>query len=448
MIYGSLGNNTAGLEYKKDPLADTIAPDYKKLSMSAWGMPDLDKMDKFAPKMDENLDTVPQEFNDYVKGLSDVTATVQKFMKLGIDLTKPSLDPQENAAHLELMQQYNDVLALGKKLQQSRKIREAVQTAATKDVYTNPVSNELLTTEDPYVFKGDTSGLQKLVDSRSKNRDYYYSKSDEGQANSEIEQTLNAIDGWEAQQINNNPSFEKQVKAQADLARAQIKGARYDQYKNDKIDLEKQGLALKEKAINNTDAYHRGLLDMARKTFGWKQSQSAPIEFDTESLIRKAGTGDVQAIDLINKYIGVDDKGKKTSESLTVVKGSDLNNDKGYLTQPDGSAIKIDPNQNYFIRVDAHKKRYATPVNDISIKSYTQGMIGKALEAGTQENKTSNLWSEDETEISDTPINAKKTSTQSGNGGETVKKSNVITSKSKSGKDIYSDDGGKTWKYK
>jgi hypothetical protein len=98
------------------------------------------------------------------------------------------------------------------------------------------------------------------------------------------------------------------------------------------------------------------------------------------------------------------------------------------LRQPDGSIIMVDDNTNYFIRVDENGNKYVTPVNETSIRSYTQGVIGKTTEAGTSKNKTSNLWSGDEIEITDTPINAKKTNTQSGSGSTTnVSRNTKIT---------------------
>jgi hypothetical protein len=438
MIYSELGNNTQGLEYKDDPLAKTIAPDYNKLSMSAWGIPQLDEMDKFAPKMDENLDTVPDEYSQYLNNFQDLTSTAQKFMKLGFDITKPSLDPRENAAHMEWLQKFNSNTELGKKLQQSRKIREAIQSAGTKDVYTNPVTSDILTSTDPFVNRPDLDRLKGLVESRSKSRDLAYTMKDLEGANAEIAQTLDAIDGWEAQNIANNPAFEAQYKRDADLARAQIKGARYDQKSNDIMDL-------KRKAQAETSAYHRGILNLARNKFGWQQSQSAPIEFDTESLIRQAGTGDVQAIDLINRYYGTNPKGESTNASLKVIKGSALKGgiDVPYgdetknvkatvLRQPNGSTITVDDNTNYFVRVDENGNKYVTPVNETSIRSYTQGVIGKTTEAGTSKNKTSNLWSGDEVEITDTPINAKKTNTQSGNSSTTnVSRNTTITTQPK-----------------
>lgn len=427
MVYSQIGNNTASLEYKDDPLAKTIQPDYGKLSMSAWGIPQLDDIDKFAPKMDENLDTVPPEYTQYINNFNDLTSTAQKFMKLGVDITKPSLKPEENAAHLEWLQAFNDNVALGKKLQQSRKIRESVQSAATKDVYTNPVADEMLTSTDPYVFKGDLSGLKSLVDSRSRQRDYYYSKEDEQSANDEIQQTLDAIDQWEMQQINNNPAFEKQVQAQAQLARAQIKGARYDKYKNDIVGLKKQQIA-------NTKAYQDAKLAIARDALSLKENQSTGVPFETESLIRSAGTGDQQSIDLINQFYGKDAKGASTGASIEVVNGSDILNGKEYKDGDEVKVIKTDKLKNkdgtihtvketgkYFLRFDGNGNRYITPVNETTVKSLTQGLIGKIVEAGVSKNKTSNLWSDEETEITDVPINTKNTNSK----GITIKTSNT-----------------------
>ena len=438
MIYNQIGNNTAGIQYQDDPLAQTIKPDYNKLSMSAWGIPQLDDIAQFAPKMDENLDTTPNEFGEYVKGLQDVTSTAQKFRKLGIDITTPSMTPEDNAAHTEWLNQYNGVVKLGKELQQSRKIREAIQQAGTKDVYTNPVPvTEILKSTDPYIERPDLAGIKAFVDSRKGSRDLAYRQQDFKTAVEEIDNGLAAIDQWEAQAIARKPEFAQQYKADADLQRSALKMPFYDQYKHD-------NLAYKYDALKSMDAYHKGILDLARQKFGWQQNQSNPIEFDTESLIRKAGEGDVQAIDLINRYYGTNSKGESNGASLTVVKGSnvkkgfDVKSGKkdvrvfaGALTQPDGTTISIKDDANYFVRVDENGKKHVTPVNDISIRSYTQGVIGKVTEAGTSKNKTSNLWSEDETEITDTPISAKKVSNNSGTNNIVIKNKTDFRSKYK-----------------
>lgn len=437
MIYSELGNNTQGLEYKDDPLAKTIAPDYEKLSMSAWGIPQLDEMDKFAPKMDENLDTTPDEFNQYVTGLQDVTATAQKFMKLGFDITKPSLDPRENAAHMEWLQKYNQTVALGKQLQQSRREKEKYNTMIGKSgVWTNPLDEtKMVTNLDELAFAPDFDAFEKNIQSKVKKREQLFNKEDVGMANAELQAIKQQLDLY----VDQVPeSFKKQAMQRAEAIKSTIPASIEDAQAQDKSRL---GWA----RLNETSKYHRGILDLARDKFGWQQSQSNPIEFDTESLIRQAGTGDIQAIDLINKYYGVNAKGEATGASLKVVKGTDLKNgvdvkvgeDKvtiknPTLRQPDGSTITVDDNTNYFIRVDENGNKYVTPVNETSIRSYTQGVIGKTTEAGTSKNKTSNLWSGDEVEITDTPINAKKTNTQSGNSSTTnVSRNTTITTQPK-----------------
>ena len=435
MIYSELGNNTQGLQYKDDPLAKTIAPDYEKLSMSAWGIPQLDEMDKFAPKMDENLDTTPDEFNQYVTGLQDVTATAQKFMKLGFDITKPSLDPRENAAHMEWLQKYNRVIGLGKELQQSRKNADLYSKMLGKSgVWANPRDeSKMVKSLDGLIFEPDFDAFEKGIQTKIKKREQLFRKEDVDASNAELRDLKGQLDLY-VEQV--PPEFKKQAMQRADALKSLIPASIEDAQAQDKSKL---GWA----RLNETSKYHRGILDLARDKFGWQQSQSAPIEFDTESLIRQAGTGDIQAIDLINKYYGVNAKGEATGASLKVVKGTDLKNgvdvkvgeDKvtiknPTLRQPDGSTITVDDNTNYFIRVDENGNKYVTPVNETSIRSYTQGVIGKTTEAGTSKNKTSNLWSGDEIEITDTPINAKKTNTQSGNGSTTtVKKYKGLDSK-------------------
>ena len=52
MIYAGIGDDLAKIDYREDPLAKTIAPNYQKLSMSAWGRAELTDFDYFNPEME------------------------------------------------------------------------------------------------------------------------------------------------------------------------------------------------------------------------------------------------------------------------------------------------------------------------------------------------------------------------------------------------------------
>ena len=436
MIYSELGNNTQGLEYKDDPLAKTIAPDYEKLSMSAWGIPQLDEMDKFAPKMDENLDTTPDEFNQYVTGLQDVTATAQKFMKLGFDITKPSLDPRENAAHQEWLQKYNQTVALGKQLQQSRREKEKYNTMIGKSgVWTNPLDEtKMVTNLDELAFAPDFDAFEKGIQAKVKKREQLFRKEDVDASNAELQDMKSQLDLY-VEQV--PEAFKKQAMQRAEALKSLIPASIEDAQAQDKSKL---GWA----RLNETSAYHKGVLDQARATLGWKQSQSAPIEFDTEQLIERAGNGDGQAIDFINKVYGYDDKGVANGAKLEVIKGSDLlygvKLPKGdgteykavkTLTTKDGKKIKVLPDQNYFYRLKQDGTYQITPVDATSKKAYTNGLIGHLAEGYASKSKTSNFGEEYIGE-DDTPINAKKTNTQSGNSSTTnVSRNTTITTQPK-----------------
>lgn len=265
MIYSELGNNTQGLEYKDDPLAKTIAPDYEKLSMSAWGIPQLDEMDKFAPKMDENLDTVPDEYSQYLTNFQDLTSTAQKFMKLGFDITKPSLDPRENAAHMEWLQKFNSNTELGKKLQQSRKMRDAYENKylGQNGVWTNPIGGEILTGLDKYALNPDVRPLEQLV-SNAKHRELFTSKDNLQQAKQEYQEDLEAIDSWEQSQP---AEFAQQAKQRADLARTSISNPMFDDYKSETLDL-------KKRQQSSTEAYQKARISLGQQGIDlakWKE---------------------------------------------------------------------------------------------------------------------------------------------------------------------------------
>jgi hypothetical protein len=433
MIYSELGNNIQGLQYKDDPLAKTIAPDYEGLSMRAWGIPELDEMDKFAMKMDENLDTTPNEFNQYITGLNDVQATAQKFMKLGFDITKPSLDPRENAAHMEWLQKYNDTVALGKQLQQSRREKEKYNTMIGKsNVWTNPLNEtKMVTNLDELAFAPDFDAFEKNIQSKVKKREQLFKKEDVDMANAELQAIKQQLDLY----VDQVPeAFKKQAMQRAEAIKSTIPASIEDAQAQDKSRL---GWA----RLNETSAYHKGVLDQARATLGWKKSQSAPIEFDTEQLIEKAGNGDIQAIDFINKVYGYNDKGEANDASLKVVNGSDLifgielpgdgRKSVKVLTDTKGRKIKVEPGKKYFYRIKPGGTEYnITPVDANSKKAYTNGLIGHLAEGYLSKNKTSN-FGEEFSGDDDVQISAKKTNTNSGNNTTTTKSKETLRQKYK-----------------
>lgn len=238
MIYQNVGNDMAGLDYRHDPLADKIAPDYPKLNMAAWGIPELDDIDQFKADMADNVDTVPNEHSQYVANFADLTSQAEKFRKLGVDITKPSLNPQENAAHMAWQASWNDNIKLGQQLQQSKKFRDKASVdAAKKDVWTNPVPDEILKGLDDIDYSPDRASLDQLVKSRSGKRDLLYQMGDVQKAVQEEDTGMQAIDQWAA---NVPPAFKQQALREAELAKASFKSPFYDQYKHDYLSYQKQ----------------------------------------------------------------------------------------------------------------------------------------------------------------------------------------------------------------
>jgi hypothetical protein len=240
MIYTGIGDNSAEIQYREDPLAREIKPDYNKLSMSAWGMPQLNDLEPFNPKIEDNLDSDSDSLRTYVETMSKLKDQANEFFKLGVDITKPSLDPDINDAHLEFNKKYNDALVLAKQSQYSRKLKEDITKNQNKDIYTNPVPYGLITSTDKYIERPDLAGIKAFVDSRKGSRDLAYRNSDYETAKQEIQTGLDAIDQWEQQAIARKPEFASQYKADAELQRAAIKLPFFDQYKHDNLDFKKK----------------------------------------------------------------------------------------------------------------------------------------------------------------------------------------------------------------
>ena len=422
MIYTGIGDNLAEIQYREDPLAKEIKPDYNKLSMSAWGMPQLNDLEQFNPKIEDNLDSDSDSLRTYVETMSKLKDQANEFFKLGVDITKPSLDPDINDAHLEFNKKYNDALVLAKQSQYSRKLKEDITKNQNKDIYTNPVPYGLITSTDKYIERPDLAGIKAFVDSRKGSRDLAYRNSDYETAKQEIQTGLDAIDQWEQQAIARKPEFASQYKADAELQRAAIKLPFFDQYKQDKFAFQKQQEA-------NKNAWKAKDFALKSDYQQWRKQQSLPIEFDTKSLIEEAGNGNMQAIALIQHYYGVNQKGEPNGAQFNTVKGNEIINGYTYgqdakgndvtvkaqkLKDINGDYEPIDPNAKYFFRLDPNGNRFITKVTPKSILQFTQGLIGKSVEDGTSKSKTSNLYQDDEIGVSDIPIGSKNNSGSSG----------------------------------
>lgn len=253
MIYTGIGDDLAKIDYREDPLAKTIAPNYQKLSMSAWGMPELNDLQQFNPEMEKNIDTVPDQFNQYVQGLNDLKSKVQGLMKTGVDITKPSLDPQVNAAHLEFLQKFNNITALGKQLQQSRKLKDQYATLSGKNgVWTNPIDeSKMITSLNDYSYAPDFDAFEKGILAKAKKREELFKSGQVELANAENDAIKTQLDTY----INQvPPAFKEQAKVRAENLKALIPDAIQDVYKNDK-------LALQEKIHNDRMKFNYATLN-------------------------------------------------------------------------------------------------------------------------------------------------------------------------------------------
>lgn len=414
MIYTGIGDNLAEIQYREDPLAKEIKPDYNKLSMSAWGMPQLNDLEQFNPKMEDKADTIPDAYSEYVKNFNDLKSTAQQFLKLGKDITKPSLDPDVNAAHLEWLKMYNDNIKLGKELSQSRVYRDKYENnyLGKAGTWTNPIGNEVVTGLGDYVYSPETKSLEDLIRTRASRREMFMINKDVESALKENEEAEKAIDDWVAIQP---PQFKDKAIQQATAYKASLKDPILDQYKIQNLDFKKKKQA--EDFALKSD-YQQ-----------WRKQQSLPIEFDTKSLIEDAGNGNMQAIALIQHYYGVNQKGEPNGAQFNTVKGNEIINGYTYgqdakgndvvvkagkLKDINGNYEQIDPNAKYFFRLDPNGNRYITKVTPKSINEFSQGLIGKLVEQGTSKSKTSNLYQDDETVTSDVPIGSKNNSGSSG----------------------------------
>lgn len=421
MIYTGIGDNLAEIQYREDPLAKEIKPDYNKLSMSAWGMPQLNDLEQFNPKMEDKADTIPDAYSEYVKNFNDLKSTAQQFLKLGKDITKPSLEPDVNAAHLEWLKMYNDNIKLGKELSQSRVYRDKYENnyLGKQGVWTNPIGNEIVTGLGDYAYSPDFDTFEKGILAKAKKREQLYKSGQVDLANAENDEIKMQLDSF-IEQV--PPAFKEQALKRAENLKSLIPDAIEDTYKQDKFAFQKQQEA-------NKNAWKAKDFALKSDYQQWRKQQSLPIEFDTKSLIEEAGNGNMQAIALIQHYYGVNQKGEPNGAQFNTVKGNEIINGYTYgqdakgndvtvkaqkLKDINGDYEPIDPNAKYFFRLDPNGNRFITKVTPKSILQFTQGLIGKSVEDGTSKYKTSNLYQDDETVTSDVPISSKNNSGSSG----------------------------------
>ena len=239
MIYTGIGDNSAEIQYREDPLAREIKPDYNKLSMSAWGMPQLNDLEQFNPKMEDKADTIPALYTEYVNNFGQLKATAQEFLKLGKDITKPSLEPDVNAAHLEWLQQYNNNVKLGKELAQSRVYRDKYENnyLGKSGTWTNPIGDEVIKGLSDYAYSPETKPLEDLVRTHSTRREMFMTNNDVQSALRENEAAEKAIDEWVAIQP---AQFRDKAVQQAAAYKASLKDPMLDQYKIQNLDFKKK----------------------------------------------------------------------------------------------------------------------------------------------------------------------------------------------------------------
>lgn len=437
MIYTGIGDNLADINYREDPLAKEIKPDYNKLSMSAWGMPQLDDLDQFNPKMEDKADTIPDAYGEYVKNFSDLKSTAQQFLKLGKDITKPSLDPDVNAAHLEWLKMYNDNVKLGKELAQSKTYRDKYENnyLGKQGVWTNPIGDEVVKGLSEYAYSPDFDTFEKGILAKAKKREELYTKGYTDLANAENDEIKMQLDSF-IEQV--PPAFKEQALKRAENLKSLIPDAVEDKYKQDKFTFQKQQEA-------NKNAWKAKDFALKSDYQQWRKQQSLPIEFDTKSLIEEAGNGNLQAIGLIQHYYGSNKKGEPNGAQFNTVKGDEIIKGYTYGQDDKGKDVKVkttklkdingvyedvDPNAKYFFRLDPNGSRYITKVTPKSVLIFTQGLIGKSVEEGTSKSKTSNLYQDDEIDVSDVPISSKNNSGSSGTiKNKEVKKSGIDLNK-------------------
>lgn len=178
---------------------------------------------------------------------------------------------------------------------------------------------------------------------------------------------------------------------------------------------EKQKFAEKKEA--NLQAYRNAKLNFEREKFGWAKSQSNPTPFNTIEVFKSAGNGSPNALELIRSGLG-------DGETFEVIKGEDLIKNN---INPDGLNPKAGRNYfKYFTK--SGQTIWGDGTNEDVLTKFSNGIIGKNLEAMASANKTSNLGMSGSKQ-NDIVVGTKTTNSSSSSSSTTKKTVNTKTNK-------------------
>ena len=272
-MYNNTGANTVKFDFNGNALANSLYPTKDELSMSIWGMPELDDIKKPDMSLEEDFDMEASGANQYVSTIQNLSSLWEEAKANGIDPSNPGTNRNAQQFSKEWQSAFYENINLGKKLSQSLKNREFYQKASTlPNTIALPLQKGQIVTSDDVnnsILRYDDTPLKQIA-SAYKNNELVYGNSNLDILEQEYNQAQKAIVGW----LDTQPQqFREQLNQQVVLPYLNaIKSPIIDDYKREKylLDLKKANnsyeLGLKRNEIAERNANtNEGKLKLAKE---------------------------------------------------------------------------------------------------------------------------------------------------------------------------------------
>lgn len=346
-MYNDTGSNLVKFNYSQNPLAQELMPTKKELDMSIWGLPEMDGMENYDLSTEKDIDMETMQGDEYFKTLQNLTKLHSDAKAKNINISNPGKDPNAQQFSKEWLSAYYENIQRGKELKQSLDNRETYNKYVNNpNIVALPLpKGEIITSDivNNSLLKYDDMPLRSVVNS-FKQREQAYTKDQLDLRLQDYEEAQSAILGWVDTQP---PQFKDQLMSQVVQPYLKaIKRPDLDQYKIDKINLEKQkqaqNVALKKQA-----------LDISQQNANTSRSRLNKNDNDTQdngydalfSELQNVGnnTAALNKLQSLSYPINQTSKGKTTTSYVRPTKVSQLKDGTIIITMPNKQTIKIMP---------------------------------------------------------------------------------------------------------
>lgn len=252
--YNDTGSNLVKFNFNQNALAKELTPSKEEIDMSIYGIPEMNGMDDFDLSIEKEYDVEANELDAHLKMMGKLKQLHSDAKAKNINISNPGKDPNAQAFAKEWITAFYEEVNRGKSLTQSLKNREAYSKyAMMPNVIALPLPKGEIVTNDVVnnsLLRYDPAPLQAIV-SAYKTSESVYSNNDLEQLEADYDNAQKAIIQWVDTQP---PQFREQLNSQVVIPYlGAMKSDKIDQYKREKMQLEKDKLAasieLKKQAL-------------------------------------------------------------------------------------------------------------------------------------------------------------------------------------------------------